>query len=173
MFFNPLYSCAHVTDIPLNHLKELGISLILLDLDNTLKKPHTNTVCPTILNWLATCKEQGLTCICVSNNKQMQYCLDSEEQLGIPVIYRAHKPFGNGIAKALKETGMSPKQSVLVGDRPLTDIWGAAHYNMHSILVNPLRQGEEPLHYVILRWLERRVIGRVKYPLAISVHCHD
>lgn len=167
MFFSPLYTCAHVTKIPLEHLKEQGISLILLDLDNTLKKPHTKTVSPSILEWLTTCKNQGFTCICVSNNKQMAYCLESEQQLGIPVIYRAHKPFGKSVPFILKEQGVTPKQAVLVGDRPLTDIWGAAHHHIHSILVEPLRKGEEPLHYVILRWLERRVIRRAQFALPV------
>lgn len=164
MFFSPLYTCTHVTNIPLDHLKEQGVILILLDLDNTLKKPHTNMVCPTIMDWLATCKAQGFTCICVSNNKKMQYCLESEQQLGIPVIYHASKPFGGSVKFVLKEQGVTPKKAVLVGDRPLTDIWGAAHHQMHSILVEPLRKGEEPLHYVILRWLERRVIRRARFP---------
>lgn len=172
MFFRPLYACSHVTEIPLEHLKTQGIHLILLDLDNTLKKPHTNMVCPTILNWLSVCQAMGFTCVCVSNNKKMSYCLESEAQLGIPVLYKAHKPFGKALRLTLRHYDTLPKNAVLIGDRPLTDIWGAHHHGMHSILLEPLKKGEEPLHYVILRWLERRVMSKPLFPAPYPSHAH-
>lgn len=170
MFFRPLYTCAHVTEIPLTHLKEQGVSLVILDLDNTLKKPHTTEVCPSIMEWLTLCDKVGLTCVCVSNNKNMAYCAESENQLGIPVVYKAHKPFGKATRLMLHQHNVRPNQAVLIGDRPLTDIWGAHHHGMHSILVDPLKKGEEPLHYVVLRWLERRVIGKPIFPHPYPTH---
>jgi HAD superfamily phosphatase (TIGR01668 family) len=166
-WYRPLLATKHIAQLNIDGLLAAGIKGLLIDLDNTLMLPHvvqsadysTAIVPREISQWLKEASQQGLALICVTNNKDIDYCLHAETLLGIPVIHAAKKPFGDGLKHGLHQLALSPRNVAVVGDRPTTDGWGAFTNGCHYIQTFPLRQ-DEPCLYRCLRWLEGTMVGR-------------
>ena len=60
--------------------------------------------------------------------------------------------------KYLESLGVSPKEAVMVGDRPLTDIVAGKLLGCKTILVDSINAENENIPTRCVRWLERRVI---------------
>lgn len=164
----PLYSLPDITHIsPQVLLDAHGITAVILDLDNTLMLPKAGILPESITQWLDQAKAVGLDLLCVTNNKDREYCHAVEGVLGFPVIYFAAKPHGYGLKLALRMLERSPKSIVVVGDRPTSDIWGGAWLGCHTILTRPLRHDEPPLYH-ILRGMEHWFVGRPLHPVPIA-----
>ncbi len=156
----PLYILPDITHVSPAVLQERhGITAVVLDLDNTMMLPHAGIVPPHIQTWLDDAQAVGLSLLCVTNNKDREYCQRVEDILGFAVIYYAAKPHGYGLKLALRMLERSPKEIVVVGDRPTSDIWGGAWHGCHTILTRPLRH-DEPALYNILRGLEWLFVGK-------------
>jgi HAD superfamily phosphatase (TIGR01668 family) len=149
----------HVTQIDLEALYQKGIRGFLFDLDNTLMIPHTGVLDDTVKNWLETVHQKGFQCFVVSNNKDVQYVEEAAGVLGFPGVAHAAKPSRRFFQKALDDMHLTPEQVAVVGDRPLTDIWGGQRLGAMTILVEPLNKDHEPVLYHVLRWLERLVLA--------------
>jgi HAD superfamily phosphatase (TIGR01668 family) len=150
---------SHVAEIDLETLSEKGIRGFLFDLDNTLMIPHTGVLDDTVKNWLDTVHAKGFQCFVVSNNKDAQYVEEAAVVLGFPGVAHAAKPSRRYFQQALDEMNLTPEQVAVVGDRPLTDIWGGQRLGAMTILVEPLNKAHEPTLYHVLRWLERLVLA--------------
>ena len=58
--------------------------------------------------------------------------------LGIPAYFKAKKPWRRNLLRAMADMGVSPEQTVLMGDQIFTDILGANLCGMRSVLLDPL-----------------------------------
>lgn len=158
MFVKASLVVPHVQDIDLLVLKDQGIRGFIFDLDNTLMIPHTGVLDEPVTNWLGSVHEEGFRCVVVSNNHQADYIRQAEEILGFPAFAKAAKPRRRFLRKALEILEMDPHEVAVVGDRPLTDIWGGQRLGAYTILVDPLNKLNEPDLIKVLRWMERLVI---------------
>jgi HAD superfamily phosphatase (TIGR01668 family) len=146
-----------VTDIDLEHLKQEGIKGIILDLDSTLIAPRSAKLTPSAAEWLDKAKEKFAVAV-VSNNKRVDYLKRVEGVLSMPVVGNARKPGRQAILAVLKAMKVTPEEAVLVGDRPLTDVWAGMRVGMKTILVHPLKTMNEPGWIRFIRRLERLFI---------------
>jgi HAD superfamily phosphatase (TIGR01668 family) len=144
-----------ITTIDLNWLWEKGIRGFIFDLDNTIMAPHAGALESHIRDWLTQVHQMGFRSVVVSNNKRKQYIQEAEAILGFPAIANAGKPRRKFLRKALEMLDMKAAQVVVVGDRPLTDIWGGQRLGAHTILVDPLTKDQEHRIIKVLRRLER------------------
>lgn len=137
MIFKPTYVFERVCGITAEFLKKHGITLLLLDLDNTLTT-HNNPEPPkSSLEWIKNMKNAGIKLIIVSNNSA-ERVTPFANKLGLPFVPRGLKPLTKGFSEAMKRVGASKKQTCVVGDQIFTDILGANLKGVRSIFVYPI-----------------------------------
>ncbi|MCL2529296.1 MAG: YqeG family HAD IIIA-type phosphatase [Coriobacteriia bacterium] len=126
-----------VEDITLELLESLGITALLVDIDNTLVSRATSKIEDSVLAWVKSMKEAGIACCLLSNNWH-GVIHDYAAELGVPVVGKAMKPLPLAFIKALNLIGAKRATTAMVGDQVFTDILGARFCVMFSILVKPL-----------------------------------
>jgi HAD superfamily phosphatase (TIGR01668 family) len=158
MRLTPTYIAERVTDINLDDLRKEGIKGLIFDLDNTIMPPGTGIYPPDIAEWLEEVKKEFKIAI-LSNNPYTNYVRKAGEDAGCPAYNKAGKPRRGMVRQALKDLELLPEQTVIIGDRPLTDIWVGQRLGMVTILVDPLRKHQEMAVVKLLRRLERLFIS--------------
>jgi len=158
MFFRPTYLIeGDVTDIQLAKLKADGVRGLIFDLDSTLVAPRSGHVTEDVERWLTEARQTFKVAI-VSNNKKEPYLEHIRSLLDMPTIGKAAKPSRKGFYDALTQLGLEPREVAVIGDRPLTDVWGGQRAGMKTVLVWPLKSMNEPSWITFFRKLERLVI---------------
>lgn len=155
MLVKPTLIVADITTIDLHWLTAKGIRGIIFDLDNTIMAPHAGFLEEHIKDWLSSVHDMGFRSVVVSNNKKDAYIQEAAVVLGFPAIANAGKPRRKFLRKALEMLELDASQVVVIGDRPLTDIWGGQRLGAHTILVDPLTKLSEHRMIKVLRRLER------------------
>lgn len=126
-----------LTDLSEQQLKNMGVSLLMMDFDNTIV-PYTTSV-PTdkMRSWLQKMTASDIQLCVVSNSKKPRvriFC----QQYGLECITHARKPFSDGICRCLAKYGVAPEKAALVGDQIYTDTLGANCAGVRSILVKAI-----------------------------------
>lgn len=155
--FLPKIIVTSVTEISPRFLTERGISLLMLDFDNTIVPYTTNE--PTVLmnDWLKAMAQSEIQICVVSNSKRDRvkiFC----EKYGIPCITHAKKPFSKGIRECLDKFNIQPEECALAGDQIFTDTLGANGTGVTSILVKAIHN-----HNI---WLKLRHVAEMPFILA-------
>ncbi len=158
MLVKPTLVVATLSEIDLHRLWDEGLRGFIFDLDNTIMAPHTGILEDHIGEWLKTLEEMGYKSIVVSNNPIKMYTDAAAKTLNLPVIGNAGKPRRKMLYKALELLELEAHQVAVVGDRPLTDIWGGQRLGSKTILVDPLIKEKEHQIVKFLRRLERMFV---------------
>jgi uncharacterized protein len=165
---NIFYPKEHVRDvqsIDLDKLKKMGITNLIVDLDETLRKRNSNFIPQSSIDWIDSVKRKGFK-ICISSNNPFSWKLkDIEKKLKIQCSMLALKPLPFSLHHAMKMLGSDISNTAVVGDQLFTDILGANLLGVYSILVNPITGAEKGIFRRIMRWLEQRVFPRVNLDL--------
>lgn len=155
MFLKPDYLIkGDITDIDLDMLSQVGIKGLILDLDSTLVVPHSAELSKEAGAWLEHACARFKVAI-ASNNKDEVYLDQIRKILTIPVIGKAAKPSRKAFRRLLTDFDLRAEQVAVIGDRPLTDIWGGQRAGMRTILVGILKCQKEPAWKSKIRNLER------------------
>ncbi len=152
--FRPFLLKQHITDISLSQLQELGIRVLLLDVDNTLTAHNSQQLSPEIAAWLDAVQAAGITPLIVSNGKY-ERVRPFAENLGLPFTASAAKPLPFGFLRAVKQAGVTKTGCLAVGDQIFTDILGANMAGIRSVQVLPLDLGSDNGFIRFKRKLER------------------
>ncbi len=147
-----------LTEVSLDHLVELGIRGIVVDLDNTVCAYHQPELAPGVAEWVAAARDRGFAMVLVSNNFTERVALVGAK-LGIPVVPNALKPLPFAFLRALRLLGTPRSATIVIGDQLFTDVLGAKFVGLRAILTTPLVERDFPLTRV-LRFLERTIAGR-------------
>ena len=140
-------------------LLDRGIKGVLLDRDNTLTAWGSREISPARREWIERAKTHFALCI-VSNTVKGSRLKAIGAELGIPVVARwglGRKPFGGGIRAALRLTGTTPEETVIVGDQVFADILGGNRLGLFTVWVPPLNH-HEFLSTMCMRGLERMAL---------------
>lgn len=157
-FIKPTYNIdGDVTDIVIENLLADGVKGLIFDLDSTLIESKTAHLTDEVKEWLLRARPH-FKMVILSNNKNPSYLEKVKTVLGIPVIGYAKKPSRRGFRQAMEILQLTPMEVAVVGDRPLTDIWGGKRSGAKTILVKILRTIKEPSWKTSIRNLERRLI---------------
>lgn len=152
-----------VTDISPQALAAKGIKLVLADLDNTLVPYKVITPPAEIVAWKEALEAAGITLFLLSNSRKPGRAQRFAEQLGIPYQGHSGKPKRAGYLRAMERMGVTPAQTVMVGDQIFTDTLGANNAGVIPLLVRPIRLAGNPGRY--LRYAVEtpfRLLGRRK-----------
>lgn len=151
-----------VFDIQLEKLYQQGYRGIITDLDNTLVGAKAPLATPELVEWFKKVKEIGFQLIIVSNN-QLERVSKFATPLDIEYVHEARKPSNAPFRKAMNMMGLSPDQTVVVGDQMLTDVYGGNRLGLFTILVMPIAIGDEGwFTRLINRRIERIALTRLR-----------
>ena len=118
-------------------LSQLGIKVLIADLDNTLATYENETPDDDMKRWVKSLADHGISLAVVSNNKEKRvkkYC----EPLGIDYYWKSGKPSRKTLRRAMEKLGGTRDTTALVGDKFTTDILAAKRFGILSIKVKPL-----------------------------------
>ena len=156
MFLKPDYNLKNVYEIDFQELKSIGIKCLMFDLDSTVMVSKSAKFLPETLDWFNTFLNDFEVAI-ISNNKSEKYIENASSIAPCKVIGKANKPNPKIMGEYLKSINVEPKNAVMVGDRPLTDILAGKLLGCKTILVGSINPVENlPTRFV--RALERSTI---------------
>lgn len=150
------YEAKTVFEIKYDELKESGVKVIAFDLDSTVMKSKSGVFSNEVLQLFENLK-RDFSLLIISNNQDMEYIQKAMHQVNFPVIPHAKKPFTDVSKTFLTENSIDPKDMVMVGDRPLTDILFGKFLGCKTILVDSINWNEEPPLTRFARRVERLV----------------
>lgn len=148
-----------VTKVRLDDLKQLEISGLILDLDNTIMAPKTARLDLPVKMWLEVIKK-NFKVVVLTNNTKAFYLEAVRQVLELPVVGFAKKPWSVGVNEALNILKIPNDKIAIIGDRPLTDIFLGQRYGFKTILVKALSYDIEPSWKRFLRRLEWSFVKR-------------
>lgn len=126
------------TDVTASMLEELGVRLLLCDLDYTLAPRSVKEPDGALRTWLAGMREAGVEVMILSNNRSSRRVETFCSRLGIRYVGRAGKPSRRGYREAIALAGVTPEETAMVGDKLLTDVLGARRSGVRALMVEPL-----------------------------------
>lgn len=159
MLFEPNYNLESIYDIDLAELKDSGIKALFFDLDSTLMKSKSGKFSFQTLQFLNDLKSNFKLAI-ITNNKNKNYIAKAKSQVDIPIYPCAAKPNPRVLLKACRDLELEPNCVAMIGDRPLSDIFGGERAGMVTILVDSISKDEENFIVRFARFLERLTIKK-------------
>ena len=126
-----------LTDLTPEFFQSRGISLLMMDFDNTIVPYATNIPTEKMAAWLKRMAASEIRLCVVSNSKRDRvkvFC----KKYGIDCITHAKKPFPQGIRECLNKYGIPPEQAAMVGDQIYTDTLGGNGCGVTTILVKAI-----------------------------------
>ncbi len=157
MILKPDYNVVSLFDIDFKQIKSQGINALLFDLDSTVM-PSKSGEYPENISRLLNDLKQNFVIAVISNNKNKNY-IDKVRQISaFTVIGNANKPSPKIMMEFLKSVNIKPEETVVIGDRPLTDILAGKLLGAKTVLVDSVTKDSENKLTRFVRKLERLVI---------------
>ena len=154
MFLKPDYNLKNIFAIDLEELKTKGITALLFDLDSTIMASKSGAYTEETTKWLEKAKRDFFVAV-ISNNNNPDYIEKVRKISDFPMLFDAKKPKAEEGLKFLKQHSIEPSCAVMVGDRPLTDIWFGKRLVCKTILVDSITADREKKIVRFVRKLER------------------
>ena len=152
--FLPGAIAGDVTRLTPEYLSEKGISLLMMDFDNTIVPYTTDVPTDAVLQWLEMMKGSRIR-LCVVSNSHKERVKIFCARYGIDCITHAKKPFSKGIRECLARFQIVPGEAALVGDQIFTDTLGANCAGVRPILVKAIHN-----HNI---WLKLRHVAELPF----------
>lgn len=158
--FVPEYYFETFDEASADFLCGIGVKGIVLDVDNTLEPYENATPGDHVVSWLNSLSKKGIRAAIVSNNGGDRINLFNKD-LGLPVYYKAKKPFKKNILRAMRDIGTDRDNTILMGDQVFTDVWAAHNAGIKAILVPPIKDKRDILTK-FKRLLEKPVMRKYR-----------
>lgn len=158
--FVPEYYFKAFNEASAEFLLGIGVKGIVLDVDNTLEPYENPLPGERVKAWLSDLRDNGISAAIVSNNGGERINLFNSE-LGLPVYYKAKKPFKKNVLNAMRDMGTTKENTVLMGDQVFTDVWAAHNTGIRAILVPPINDKRD-IFTKFKRLLEKPILKKYK-----------
>ena len=142
MILKPDYNVDSLFDIDFKKIKSLGINALLFDLDSTVMPSKSGEYPPKVYDLLQELKQNFVIAI-ISNNKKKEYISKVQSISNFSVIGNANKPSPKIMKEFLKSVNILPEETIVIGDRPLTDILAGKLLGSKTILVDSITKDTE------------------------------
>ena len=149
----PFAVAKSIYEIDIGFYKQQGVKILLIDLDNTLdsyKLYHPTERAVKLINDL---QEEGITIVIVSNNKGKRVSTYAND-LSLPYINSACKPFGFKIRNYIKKQGWDTQDIMFIGDQMITDVAAAKRAGLRVILTDKIVKEDQWTTHI------NRIFGR-------------
>ena len=154
--------CDSIYELDGEALQKAGIRLILADLDNTISPYSVSEPTEDVREWHAMLMSYGLSLFIVSNNRSKTRIKHYCSLLDVPFIDHAGKPRRAPFFQAMKQMGVTPKETIMVGDQVFTDVLGAKNAGIKVILVEPIELRDN-LFRRLRHFLEQPIIAIARH----------
>lgn len=133
----PYLTARSIYDIDPAFYKELGVTVILSDLDNTLDPHYVKSPSPAAIALKEALSQEGVSLYIASNNtsKRVRHYA---EALGVKCASGLLKPFSHRLRKFIVREGLKPEEILMIGDQIFTDVASANGAGVRAILTEPL-----------------------------------
>ena len=158
--FIPFAHAQSIYEVPSDFFVKNGVSLLLIDLDNTLDSYRLRKPTERAINVIKAIKATGVTPVIVSNNREKRVRGYADEA-GVECIFSAHKPFSRRIRNFLREKGVSSDEVMLVGDQLMTDVLAAKGAHIRVLLTEKVVKEDQWTTH-INRLLDRPIRKHLK-----------
>ncbi|MBQ8432450.1 MAG: YqeG family HAD IIIA-type phosphatase [Clostridia bacterium] len=156
--FTPDYMFASYREVTPAFLSSLGIKAVLSDIDNTLAPYEQPDPDEEHKAWIEALRAAGIAVALVSNNHA-----DRVERfnapLGLDAYPDSHKPSSKTLRVAMEALGVTPAETVMLGDQLLTDSYAGKHTGLTSVIVPPIKD-KTNLFFRFKRLCERPFIRK-------------
>lgn len=160
MFIKPDYDVDSIYEIDYQALKAQGVKGLIFDLDSTVMESKSGDFTPRTLELFKKLQNDFLIAI-VTNNHDKKYLDKVKSVSPFPVYGNAQKPDPTVLKKAISDLCLKPSYIAMIGDRPLTDIWGGKEAKVKvTILVDSISADTEGMLTRFVRKLERLTIKK-------------
>lgn len=157
-----------IYELKSEQLHELGITLLLMDLDNTLDRYNAYLPTVPLRNWIDRLRAAGIEPFIYSNSKDGR-AKRFADALSIDFIHHARKPRAGRLLKLLKEKNLPPEQAAIIGDQIYTDILCGARAGILTIAVRPIDMHTNPFHALRFAFeLPFRAIAKKRAKLSVK-----
>lgn len=150
-----------IYDINFDMLRQMSISCLILDIDNTLTPWNSTEISDELSNWIQSALNNGFK-ICLLSNNGEKRVRELADKLAVDYIFNAAKPRRHSYNLALKKMNEERQHAAVIGDQILTDILGGKRAGMFTILVDPIGESEF-IGTKIMRFIERLFFDRNSY----------
>lgn len=154
----PKYRFESVLNITADDFHKMGAKAVALDIDNTICNDGKEKCIEGLEEWLSQIKDAGIKVMIISNAIEPRPGKIAN-QLGVPYLCFARKPFAHKLIKGAKLMGVDISEMAMVGDQLFADIKAANHCGAIAVRVEPLK-GETRFaaYYAVRRKKEEAVI---------------
>ncbi len=125
-------------------LRSRNITLLLMDLDNTLAPYSTDEATPALKAWIASMKAAGIEPFLFSNNKGDRPSIFAR-QLNVDYVKLAHKPKQAALRQVLTQKSTPIERVCIIGDQIYTDVLCGSIAGAYTVVVRPISL-RNPLH---------------------------
>ena len=125
-------------------LRSRNITLLLMDLDNTLAPYSTDEATPALKAWIASMKAAGIEPFLLSNNKGDRPTIFAR-QLNVDYVKLAHKPKQAALRQVLTQKSTPIERVCIIGDQIYTDVLCGSIAGAYTVVVRPISL-KNPLH---------------------------
>lgn len=157
--FKPKLYYKSIYDINYNKLKEMGITCLIFDLDNTLGSLDCKNSPDKTKELIKELQKDFLVLICSNNTRsRIKPYLDD---LNIDGVCLGFKPSTIGLHRLKNNYHLLKKEMCIIGDQLVTDILAGNRFNIMTILVDPMAKKELKITS-INRKFEKIIISRYR-----------
>lgn len=148
-------------DLDLQKLKDQGIRLLFVDIDNTLTTEQDTSISPDAAAFLNRVSRYGIAPVLFTNNtrKHVQRVLGGHPDIDLQTF--VCKPLPISIWRILFKYRVHPHEAIVFGDQLFTDILGGQLAGVKTILCAPITRNERP-DTRFLRVLENGIYDRLE-----------
>ncbi|HHU22827.1 MAG TPA: YqeG family HAD IIIA-type phosphatase [Clostridiales bacterium] len=126
-----------IYDVSAETLKDFGVLLLFIDVDNTIAPYSDNKVYPRLSEWIEGFRKKGIEPYILSNNRGQRPKIFAKA-LSVGYVGKARKPSTKTLKRVLEEKGVPRERAAIIGDQIYTDVLCARLAGMFSVLVRPL-----------------------------------
>lgn len=156
--FVPRMYIENYKSLNLYKLQELGIKVLLCDIDNTLAPYDVSVANEDVIEFIQNVRKCGMELILISNNTNKRVSLFAK---GLNVAYYASsfKPLPYVYRRICKDFEISCKEMALLGDQLITDMSGANYLGIYSILSSPLEKRD--IHFTKVNRILEMILFKI------------
>lgn len=155
--FHPTLLKNRITELTAEELSAMSVKALLLDVDNTLTKHHSQELPEDVAAWLADMKAAGIGLMLVSNSKEPRV-KPFAQRIGLPYVHTSCKPIPFGFRRAARTLDIPLKECMAVGDQVFTDVLGAKLAGVRVAQLIPI-EPESGWTFRFKRRLERPIVA--------------
>lgn len=138
--FSPAEYLQDIFSVNLDSLKNRGIKLLLIDVNNTVLPQDALQPSLRTIHWFEQLREYSFQTVLVSSSLDKNRLTKIASVLKVPVYYFVLKPMLPAVRHILAERKIAPEECALIGDALWTDVLPAKLLGIYSVLVEKCDQ---------------------------------